>query len=91
MIGILFTGGTISMRVDPATGAAVPAMGSREILEHVPELARVAAIEAEDVSRLPLPHVTPEHMWALARRAAEWLERPDVDGLVITHGTDTLE
>jgi L-asparaginase len=30
-------------------------------------------------------------MWRLARRAAAWLERPDVDGLVITHGTDTLE
>jgi L-asparaginase len=30
-------------------------------------------------------------MWRLARRAAAWLERSDVDGLVITHGTDTLE
>jgi L-asparaginase len=30
-------------------------------------------------------------MWRLARRAAAWLERPDVDGLVITHGTDTIE
>ena len=30
-------------------------------------------------------------MWRLARRAAAWLERPDVDGLVVTHGTDTLE
>ena len=91
MIGILFTGGTISMRVDPATGAAVPALGSREILEQVPGLAGISAIESEDVSRLPGPHVTPAHMWQLAQRAAAWLERPDVDGLVITHGTDTLE
>ena len=30
-------------------------------------------------------------MWRLARRAASWLERPDIDGLVITHGTDTIE
>jgi L-asparaginase len=91
VIGILFTGGTISMRVDPATGAAVPAMGSAEILALVPGLAAVGPIEAEDVSRLPGPHVTPDHMWHLARRAAAWLERPEVDGLVITHGTDTLE
>lgn len=90
-IGILFTGGTISMRVDPATGAAVPALGSREILEQVPGLAGIADVEAEDVSRLPGPHVTPAQMWMLALRAAEWLERPDIDGLVITHGTDTLE
>jgi L-asparaginase len=57
----------------------------------VPELSKVAEIEFEEVSRLPGPHVTPERMWNLARRAAAWLDRPDVDGLVITHGTDTLE
>ena len=91
MIPILFTGGTLSMRLDPATGAAVPALSGAEILAHVPGLERVAEVEYEDVSRLPGPHVTPEQMWRLARRAAAWLERPDVDGLVITHGTDTLE
>jgi L-asparaginase len=91
VIGILFTGGTISMRVDPATGAAVPAFGADEIVAQVPQLASVGDIETEDFSRLPGPHVTPEQMWRLARRAAAWLERPDVDGLVITHGTDTIE
>lgn len=91
MIGLLFTGGTISMKLDPATGAAVPALGSAEILAQVPHLGEVADFETEDFSRLPGPHVTPEHMWRLARRAAAWLERPDIDGLVITHGTDTIE
>ncbi len=79
------------MRLDPATGAAVPALSGQDILEHVPGLAAIAEVECEDVSRLPGPHVTPEHMWRLARRAAAWLERPDVQGLVVTHGTDTLE
>lgn len=91
MIGLLFTGGTISMRLDPATGAAVPALGAAEILAQVPHLQDVADCETEDFSRLPGPHVTPEHMWRLARRAAAWLDRPDIDGLVITHGTDTIE
>ena len=91
MVPILFTGGTISMRLDPATGAAVPALSGQDILDHVPGLAAIAEVEGEDVSRLPGPHVTPEHMWRLARRAAAWLERPDVQGLVVTHGTDTLE
>jgi L-asparaginase len=90
VIGILFTGGTISMTVD-ASGAIVPALGWREIVARVPELGGIAEVECEDFSRLPGPHVTPEQMWRLARRAAAWLERPDVDGLVITHGTDTLE
>lgn len=91
MIGILFTGGTISMRIDPATGAAVPALAAEDIVALVPELPRATEFEIEEFSRLPGPHVTPEHMWRLARRAAAWLDRPDVDGLVITHGTDTIE
>jgi L-asparaginase len=91
MIGVLFTGGTISMKLDPATGAAVPALSAADILAQVPGLRDVAAIEIEDYGRLPGPHVTPDEMWRLARRAAAWLERPDVTGLVITHGTDTIE
>ena len=91
MIGLLFTGGTISMKLDPATGGAVPALTADEILAQVPGLASIADVEVEEFSRLPGPHVTPEQMWRLARRAAAWLERPDVDGLVITHGTDTIE
>lgn len=91
MTGILFTGGTISMRLDPATGGAVPALSAAEILAQVPGLSDIADIEIEDFSRLPGPHVTPEQMWRLAKRAAAWLDRPDIDGIVITHGTDTIE
>jgi L-asparaginase len=91
VIGLLFTGGTISMKVDPATGAAVPALTAQELLAEVPDLKTVCEVEIEDFSRLPGPHVTPDQMWRLARRVAAWLERPDVDGIVITHGTDTIE
>src|SRR6185503_11495283 len=91
MIGILFTGGTISMKLDPLLGAAVPAFGGADILAQAPGLESVAEIEVEDFSRLPGPHVTPEQMWRLARRAAAWLDRPDIEGPVITHGTDTIE
>jgi L-asparaginase len=90
-IGILFTGGTISMRIDPASGAAVPSMTAADIVAQVPSLGAVADFEIEEFSRLPGPHVTPDGMWRLARRASAWLERPDIDGLVITHGTDTIE
>ena len=70
MIGLLFTGGTISMKLDPATGAAVPALGADDILAQVRGLEEIAEIEVEDFSRLPGPHVTPEQMWRLARRAS---------------------
>ena len=73
-VAILFTGGTISMRIDARSGSAVPAMRGDDILAHVPQLGDVADIELEDVSQLPGPHVTPEHMWRLSRRVAAWLE-----------------
>src|SRR6187431_2103482 len=79
------------MRLDPSSGAAVPALGAEDILALVPGIRDVADLEIEEFSRLPGPHVTPDQMWRLARRAAAWLERPDIDGLVITHGTDTIE
>jgi L-asparaginase len=91
MIALVFTGGTISMKLDPATGAAVPALSAEDILAQVPGLDAISPIAVDDFSRLPGPHVTPDQMWRLARHAAGWLERADVTGLVITHGTDTIE
>ncbi len=90
-VHVLFTGGTISMRIDPGTGAAVPALSGEEIVSRVSGLRREARLTLEDYARLPGPHVTPNWMWRLRGRVAQILEDPDVDGLVITHGTDTLE
>lgn len=90
-IRIVFTGGTISMRIDPQTGGAVPALSGEEIVSQVPGLADEADLALEDYARLPGPHVTPNWMWRLKDRVAEALASPDVDGLVLTHGTDTLE
>jgi L-asparaginase len=91
VIALLFTGGTISMRIDPQSGAAVPALDAGDILDTVPTIGRVAPIAVDDFTRLPGPHITPAHMWALAERLAMWLARPDCDGVVVTHGTDTIE
>jgi L-asparaginase len=90
-VHVLFTGGTISMRRDPVTGAALPALSGREIVARVPGLRREARLRLEDLARLPGPHVTPAWMWRLRRRVEEVLADPRVDGVVITHGTDTLE
>ena len=91
VVHVLFTGGTISMRRDPATGAALPALSGREIVARVPGLRREARLRLEDLARLPGPHVTPAWMWRLRRRVEEVLADPRVDGVVITHGTDTRE
>src|SRR5437762_5992080 len=79
------------MRIDPGTGAAVPALSGEEIVARVHGLRKEARLTLEDYARLPGPHVTPEWMWRLKQRAAELLADSTVDGVVITHGTDTLE
>jgi L-asparaginase len=90
-VHVLFTGGTISMRIDPGTGAAVPALSGEEIVARVHGLRREARLVLEDYARLPGPHVTPDWMWRLRQRVAEVCADPAVDAVVITHGTDTLE
>jgi L-asparaginase len=90
-VHVLFTGGTISMRIDPATGAAVPALSGEEIVARVHGLRKEARLTLEDYARLPGPHVTPEWMWSLKERAVALVADPTVDGVVVTHGTDTIE
>ena len=91
MIVIVFTGGTISMRHDPAAGGAVPALAGRDILALVPQLQEIAALEVDEFGAFPGPHMSPERMWALRERVRHHLGRGDVEGIVITHGTDSLE
>jgi L-asparaginase len=90
-VHVLFTGGTISMRRDPVTGAALPALSGREIVARVPRLRGEARLRLEDLARLPGPHVTPAWMWRLRGRVEALLADPGVAGVVVTHGTDTLE
>jgi L-asparaginase len=90
-IHVVFTGGTISMRIDPGTGAAVPALSGEEIVARVRGLDRLARLSLEDYARLPGPHVTPFWMWRLKERVGAVLADPAVDAVVLTHGTDTLE
>ena len=91
MIVLVFTGGTISMRHDPAAGGAVPALAGRDILQLVPQLGDIASLEIEDFGAFPGPHMTPERMWELRNCIAGHVQRRDVEGVVVTHGTDSLE
>ena len=90
-LATFFTGGTISMRIDPATGGAVPALSGEEIIALVPGLDRIADFDLINFARLPGPHWTPERMMDLARAVKEKLDDERIAGAVVTHGTDTLE
>jgi L-asparaginase len=90
-LAIIFTGGTISMKHDPAIGAAVPALSGHEILDLAQGANQIADLEVIEFGRYPGPHMTLPRMMTLSTQVRAALERNDVDGIVITHGTDTLE
>ena len=90
-IAIIFNGGTISMKIDEKIKAAVPSLSADEIMSMIPGVEDYAEIEAYTFSSMPSPHMTLETMLKLSKFTTELVEREDIDGVVITHGTDTLE
>ncbi len=90
-IAIIFTGGTISMKIDPRIAAAIPAMSSEELMAMVINVDKLADIETINFSELPSPHITIEQLVELRATVLKLLQRNDIDGVVITHGTDSLE
>ncbi|MBC7895225.1 MAG: asparaginase [Cytophagaceae bacterium] len=91
VIALVFTGGTISMRFDAAAGGAVPALAAEEILAAAKGIEEVATIRVEEFGRFPGPHMTVEREWALRNRLVDLVADPSIDGVVVTHGTDTIE
>lgn len=87
-IRLIFTGGTISMRDTPQ--GAVPVLHGDELLRDVPGLDKFAQVEVVDFGQLPGPHMTPTRMLQLSQ-AIDEAAAEGVDGVVLTHGTDTLE
>ena len=90
-VAAIFTGGTISMKVDKRLSAAIPAMSSEEIMSMVTNIDRIAEIEVIPFARIPGPHMTPELMLDLTNLVKATIERDDITGVIITHGTDSLE
>lgn len=90
---ILGTGGTIagaSAKAGDNVGYTAGQIGVEQLLHAVPALSGVP-IEAEQVAQLDSKDMDADTWWRLAQRAAHHLARDDVAGIVVTHGTDTLE
>ncbi len=90
-LATIFTGGTISMRIDPATGGAIPMLSGEEIIAQVPGLGDLADYDLINFDRLPGPHWSVQRMLELAAALREKLGDDRIVGAVVTHGTDTLE
>ncbi|MFA3783568.1 asparaginase [Melioribacteraceae bacterium 4301-Me] len=88
---IVFTGGTFSMKIDEETKAAVPHFHGKELLDMIPEINQYAKISMYEFGNYPGPHMTPELMLKLSKKIKKFVKRKDIDGIIITHGTDTLE
>jgi L-asparaginase len=79
------------MRYDPRLRGAVPAVSGDELLGMVPGLEEVAVPELVEFSNLPSCHLTPAMMFDLCQLIQNTLDRHDIEGAVVTHGTDALE
>ena len=88
-VAIFAMGGTIAMAERGEHGVK-PSLGADALVEAVPQLAEVASIEAETFRLLPSPEVTIPDLFALAD-AIEQAVADGARGVVVTHGTDTME
>lgn len=90
-VAVVFNGGTISMKIDPKIHAAVPSLSGEEIMSMVTGIEDFAEIESYNFSNVPSPHMSPNDMMNLSFYIKKLLKRKDICGVVVTHGTDSLE
>ncbi|MCS6783677.1 MAG: Glu-tRNA(Gln) amidotransferase subunit GatD [Candidatus Caldarchaeum sp.] len=88
-VAIVNTGGTIASRIDYRTGGVKPALSASDLVSIVPEIAEIANVSAEILMQVVSENMTPKHWTTIAQRV-NTLFNEGFDGIVITHGTDTM-
>ena len=86
---LLSTGGTIASKVDYRTGAVTPALSAAELYEAVPEIAKIANVDAEVLFSEYSENLQPEHWLEIAKKL-DGVVDSDYVGVIIAHGTDTM-
>ena len=79
------------MRRDPAAGGNIPTHGGETLVSLAPGFDRLGPYRLENWAKLPACHLGPDRLWALRERVRVVAESGDVRGIVVTHGTDTIE
>lgn len=93
-VKILATGGTIAgagVTSTTTVGYTAAITPVDKLISNVPELAKVANVSGEQICQVASESMTMDNWLTLAKRINQLLASKDVDGIVITHGTDTLE
>ncbi len=90
-ISVIATGGTITSKVDYRTGGVFPYTTAEELLESVPELAKIVNVKhILKPFTLWSEDMTPNEWGEIAKEVAKELNDSEVRGVIVTHGTDTL-
>lgn len=91
---VLATGGTIAGAGASAANSATyqaAKVGIEQLIAGIPELSKLANVRGEQVMQIASESITNDNLLQLGRRVSELADSKDVDGIVITHGTDNLE
>ncbi|ATZ61825.2 MAG: Glu-tRNA(Gln) amidotransferase subunit GatD [Methanosarcinales archaeon Met12] len=88
-VSILSTGGTIASKVDYRTGAVTSQFSVEDILSAIPELTEIANFDGRVVYSILSENMKAEYWQELARAVADEVKK-GADGVMITHGTDTM-
>ena len=91
VVAVLSTGGTIASKHNPAKGGYEPALSGEHLIGAVPAIRKIAQIQVEQISNISSSDMTPEIWIRLAGRVNDLLAKPNIAGIVVTHGTNTLE
>lgn len=91
IVQFIATGGTIAMKIDPVKNAPVPAISGDDLLATVPDVGKYATIHVNNLSNVPSDYMDPARWVQLTRTVQAALDRPEVAGVIVSHGTDTLE
>ena len=88
-IAIVSTGGTIASKIDYRTGAVTSQFDADDIIEAIPTLGEIANIEGTLLYNVLSENINPERWSELARCVYDQI-RTGVEGVIVTHGTDTM-
>ncbi len=89
-ISLITTGGTITSKVDYKTGGVYALSKPEELLAQIPEISKVTNLKIINPFNVMSEDMEPRHWQKLATLVEKELNKKEVSGVIITHGTDTL-